>query len=70
MSFRAYVPDARDIVWLRFDPHNRQQPASRNSGVRAQVFQSPSSYPTIPRIRRNMGGIQRPTRVKLTLDAG
>ena len=35
-----YVPDARDIVWLHFDP----QPGREQAGHRPAVVLSPASY--------------------------
>jgi mRNA interferase MazF len=37
---RSYVPDAGDIVWLRFDPHAGHE----QSGHRPAVVLSPAAY--------------------------
>ena len=40
MSRRAYVPDARDVVWLEFDP----QAGHEQAGHRPTLVISPASY--------------------------
>lgn len=40
MAVRVYVPDAGDVVWLRFDP----QAGSEQAGTRPALVLSPALY--------------------------
>ena len=40
MATRSYVPDARDVVWLEFDP----QAGHEQAGHRPALVISPASY--------------------------